>query len=312
MDMSRALGLELPVSAEDNGAYIVTGTFYNMQWHVVNKGTSPETVVNWYPANIVTEDAVYIEAAATKNGDTQMAGKLAINTSPRVNRVDDDGTVNYRLEIFFGNDTVTISPPAGGNVTSVTVRTAPDSPGYTFVNESGAVKVTFHSDYYDNITVPLTLTLKDGVTTKNANVTIHRLGVEIGEHIRQDREGGDMSGVAHGTQSGSRVDLSEYGYRLTASYYIPDGGDIAPYGLFVTRTCSGGRVETETILVPTVEGVFDYGEAASAVDYIIYSGTDAATAPISVSVLVLKDGPGDNTFGGVSFGSGIGVTWTKQ
>jgi hypothetical protein len=29
-------------------------------------------------------------------------------------------------------------------------------------------------------------------------------------------------------------------------------------------------------------------------------------------VLVLKDGPGDNTFGGVSFGSGIGVTWTKQ
>jgi hypothetical protein len=239
MDMSRALGLELPVSAEDNGAYIVTGTFYNMQWHVVNKGTSPETVVNWYPANIVTEDAVYIEAAATKNGDTQMAGKLAINTSPRVNRVDDDGTVNYRLEIFFGNDTVTISPPAGGNVTSVTVRTAPDSPGYTFVNESGAVKVTFHSDYYDNITVPLTLTLKDGVTTKNANVTIHRLGVEIGEHIRQDREGGDMSGVAHGTQSGSRVDLSEYGYRLTASYYIPDGGDIAPYGLFVTRTCSG-------------------------------------------------------------------------
>jgi hypothetical protein len=45
-----------------------------------------------------------------------------------------------------------------------------------------------------------------------------------------------------------------------------------------------------------VEGVFDYGEAASAVDYIIYSGTDAATAPISVSVLVLKDGPGDNTF----------------
>jgi hypothetical protein len=61
-----------------------------------------------------------------------------------------------------------------------------------------------------------------------------------------------------------------------------------------------------------VEGVFDYGEAASAVDYIIYSGTDAATAPVSVSVLVLKDEPGDNTFGGVSFGSGIGVTWTKR
>jgi hypothetical protein len=29
-------------------------------------------------------------------------------------------------------------------------------------------------------------------------------------------------------------------------------------------------------------------------------------------VLVLKDEPGDNAFGGVNFGSGIGVTWTKQ
>jgi hypothetical protein len=285
-----------------------------MQWHVVNKGTSPETTINWYPTNVVTEDAIYIEAAAKKNGVTQMAGAWAIDTSPRVNRVDDDGTVNYRLEVFFGNDTVTISPPSTeGKVTGVAVRTASDSPGYTFVDdvdEPGTVKVIFHSDFYDNITVPLTLTLDDG-TTKYANVTILRVGVEIGEHIREERDGGDMSRIGHGTQNGSLVDLTEYGFRLTATYYIPDGGNIAPYGLFVTRIYSDGRVETETILVP-MEGVFDHGDAASAVDYLIYSGTDRATAPESVSVLVLKDEPGDNAFGGVNFGSGIGVTWTKQ
>ncbi|NLT15975.1 MAG: hypothetical protein GXY05_16750, partial [Clostridiales bacterium] len=305
MDMSRAIGLDLPVSAGEDGAYEVTGAFYNMQWHVTNNGTLPDTAVNWYPTNIVTADAVYIEAEATKIGVTQDAGAWSIDTSPRVNRVDDDGTVNYRLEIFFGNDTVTLSPPADGNVTHVAVRTESGSPGYTFEDNSGSVIVTFLSDYYDYITVPLTLTLGDD-ETKSANVTIHRVGVDIQEH-----SGGGMSQIGHGTQPGSLVDLTENRFQLTATYYIPDGENIAPYGLYVTCTYADGRVETETILVP-MGAVFDYGDAANAVDYLIYSGTDAAAAPLSVSVLVLKDEPGDNAFGGVSFGSGTGVTWTKQ
>ena len=108
---------------------------------------------------------MYIEAAATKNGVTQMAGKWSIDTSPRVNKVDDDGTVNYQLEMFFGNDTVIISPPTDGNVTNVAVRIPSDSPGYLFEDESDSVKVTFNSDFYDNITVPLTLTL--GMTERS-------------------------------------------------------------------------------------------------------------------------------------------------
>lgn len=305
IDMSRAIGLNLPVSSGEDGAYNVTGAFYNMQWHVINHGTPPDTAINWYPTNIVTADAVYIEASATKDGDTQEAGAWSIDTSPRICSVDDDGTVNYRLEVFFGNDTVTISPPADGNVTGVAVRTASDSPGYTFAYEADAVKVTFHSDYYDHITVPLTLTLRAG-GTQSANVTIHRVGVDIQEH-----SGEGMSQVWHGTQSGSPVDLTENGFKLTATYYIPDDGNTAPYALFVTRLYSSGRVETETILVPMGD-VFSYDGAANAVDYLIYSGTDAATAPVSVSVLVLKDEPGSNAFGGVSFGSGIGVTWTNS
>lgn len=305
MDMSGAIGLDLPVSSGDDGAYNVTGSFYNMQWHVINQGTPPDTAINWYPTNIVTADAVYIEAAATKDDNTQEAGAWSIDTSPRVSSVDDDGTVNYRLEVFFGNDTVTLSPPTYGKVTGVAVRTASDSPGYSFEDVSGAVKVTFHSDYYDYITVPLTLTLAND-ETQSANVTIHRVGVDIQEH-----RGEGMRQVWHGTQFGSPVDLTQGGFKLTATYYIPDGGNTLPYGLFVTRTYSSGRVETETILVP-MGNVFSYVGAANAVDYLIYSGTDAAIAPVSVSVLVLKDEPSNNSFGGVSFGSGLGVTWTSS
>ena len=316
MNMSRAIGLDLPVSSGSDGSYIVDGPFYNMQWHVVNSGNVEEdTAINWYITNVVTEDAMYIEADAIKNGGThQTAGTWSIDTSPRINRVDEDGTVNYRLEIFFGNDTVTISPPDSGNVTKVAMRTQSDSPGYTFEDEADAVKVTFHSDFYDYIVVPLILTIGNGETqyTKSANVNIHRLGVEIQEHTRREGTGGDWSGVGHGTQGGSRVDLTEYGFRLTATYYIPVG-DTQPYGLYVTRTYEGGRVETETILDP-IEGVFEYdGNTADAVDYIIYSGPDKTTAPVSVSVLVLKNEPsGDNVFGGVDFGSGVGVMWTKE
>jgi hypothetical protein len=315
MDMSHALGLDLPVSAGEDGAYIVEGAFDYMQWHVVNFGNPPDTAVNWYPTNVITADAMYIEAVATKDGKTQEAGAWAIDTSPRINRVDEDGTVNYRLEIFFGNDTVTLSPPEIGNVTGVAVREPSDSPGYTFYNDEvdeGSVIVEFLSDFYDNVTVPLTLALREG-GTKSANVTIHRVGVEIQVHnIYNNAEGTTHVTVAHGTQSGSLVDLTEYGFRLTATYYIPDGGDIAPYGLFVTRTYANGRVETDTIIDPMEEGVLTYTGAASAVDYLIYSGPAAAAAPVSVSVLVLKDELDDNAFGGVDFGSGTGVTWTKN
>jgi|GEM_PF-6840955 hypothetical protein len=311
MDMSHALGLDLRVSAGAYGSYEVTGEFFNMQWHVVNFGTPPDTAVNWYPTNVITADAIYIEAEAAKNGTSQEASRWAIDTSPRINRMDEDGRLHYRLEVFFGNDTVTISPPASGNVTAVSVAEPSDSPGYTFADDGDRVVVTFLSDFYDLVTVPVTLTI-GGSETRQANVTIRRVGVEVQEHNIEDYSGEDVSTVvvAHGTQHGSVLDLSEYGFRLTASYYIPDGGSTEPYGLFVTRTYANGRVETQTILA-SMEGVIDHGSAANAVDYIIYSGTSRASAPASVSVLVLKEEPDENAFGGVSFGSGAGVTWTK-
>jgi hypothetical protein len=38
-----------------------------MQWHVVNSGNVEEdTAINWYITNVVTEDAMYIEADGYK------------------------------------------------------------------------------------------------------------------------------------------------------------------------------------------------------------------------------------------------------
>lgn len=51
---------------------------------------------------------------------------------------------------------------------------------------------------------------------------------------------------------------------------------------------------------------------ANAVDYLIYTGSDAASAPVEVSVLVLKNAPiVEGLFGGVDYDSGKGVIWTK-
>jgi hypothetical protein len=59
MDMSRALGFDLPVRAGDDGAYKVKGAFFNMQWHVVNKGTPPDTAINWYPTRCCRRHVLY-------------------------------------------------------------------------------------------------------------------------------------------------------------------------------------------------------------------------------------------------------------
>lgn len=51
---------------------------------------------------------------------------------------------------------------------------------------------------------------------------------------------------------------------------------------------------------------------ANIADYLIYEGPNAASAPIEISVVVLKNAPAaGNTFGGINYGSGTGVKWTK-
>ena len=159
---------------------------------------------------------------------------------------------------------------------------------------------------------------------------IHRVGVDIQVHNAADGNPSQIRNVWHGTQTGNQVDFADGNrYKLTASYFIPDYGDELPYGLYVTRKYANGRIETQIIRQPMTnpypaqadqfnhaKKMYIYNDGSSGwaniADYLIYAGPDAASAPVEVSVLVLKNAPTvGSTFGGVDYGSGTGVTWTK-
>jgi hypothetical protein len=196
-------------------------------------------------------------------------------------------------------------------------------------NPDGTVTIDFVSDYYDTVTVPLTIVKQSGGTV-NRNLIIHRVGVDIQVHDAADGNPSPTRTVFHGTQYGNLVNFADGNmYKITASYFIPDYGDNRPYGLYVTRKYADGRIETQIITQPMaspnpaqaenfdpVKKIYVYNDGsrgmANAADYLIYSGTNAASAPVEISVLVLKSAPAvGSTFGGVDYGSGTGVKWTK-
>lgn len=312
-----------PVSGSN--LFRVTSPFYKWQLHIVNKGGHVEKDLNWFPMTLIAEDALCMNAHATSEAGTQETFTWELDTFPHVNL---DGATQ---EVFFGNDRVILEKPRDGigDIASMTVA-ASNSPGYTFKNNSdGTITIHFLSDYYDKVTVPLTIVKQSGGTAKR-NLIIHRVGVDIQAHNAADGNPSSTRTVFHGTQYGNLVNFADgKKYKITASYFIPDYGDNRPYGLYVTRKYANGKTETQIITGPMASphpasaDLFDPGKKvfiynngssgwANVADYLIYSGTDAASAPVEISVLVLKDAPAaGNTFGGVDFGSGTGVKWTK-
>lgn len=194
-------------------------------------------------------------------------------------------------------------------------------PGYTITSdEDNHYTLTFYSDFYDNITLDL---LINGSAERK--LTIHRVGVEIQEVIK--RSDSDFGNVGHGTQSGTDITVNgQNNYQLFATYYIPDFGDTAPFGLYVTYTWADGSTTTKIITKPEIvgnantgpefDGVFrDDGNNnyASCCDYRLYAAPNNSSAPIKVNVIVLRDNPLDaDSFGGVYFGSGKGVEWSGE
>jgi hypothetical protein len=305
--------------------YYTVKPFYAAQFHVVNKAREPENQLNLFPFTIIQENALCMSVQATSESGTQETFPWELNTYPHVTLGDSTH------EVFFGNDRVILETPAGGIGDIASMRAAAsNSPGYTFTNNSdGTITIDFLSDYYDKVTVPLTIVKQSGGTVQR-NLIIHRVGVDIQAHDAQDGNPSSTRTVFHGTQYGNLVDFADGNkYKITASYYIPDYGGDRPYGLYVTRKYANGRIETQVITQPMSNPhpgqadwfdpdkmIYMYNDGSSgwanAADYLIYSGPNAASAPVEVSVLVLKNAPAvGSTFGGVNFGSGTGVKWTK-
>lgn len=316
------------LESDFDGGRLINKRFNRMQWHVVNQGQGNNSL-NVYGLNVIAENAPSIKAVASKDGITQKAFAWSINSYPDISEITAT-KISYQLDIFYGNDTVVLSGLGSiGDVKAISVVGESNSPGYTFTDSGSNVVIEFLSDFYDTITIPLSITLQNDSTIAG-ELTINRLGVEILHHSIDSGDPAESIRHAwHGTQFGCSVDISGINqYHVTASYYIPDFGDTKPYGLYVTRKYSDGRYETEIITeamntctinqnfsYDPASNVFKYKEEGNSnvnvVDYLVYSGASETVAPIEISVLVLKEDPVGTSFGGVDFGSGTGVTWER-
>ncbi len=296
--------IAMPFSTAVDSAFgdynAVEKPFYFVEYHIVSSH------VNWFGFKVIQDDALCVKVSpGSKEGEQKTlqweVGKYAVLN---------DGA--YSSNIFFGNDSFTLSlPKAGiGGAVELTVAAA-SSPGYAVEDKGdGTYAVEFFSDYYDSIALDLTFD-----ETEQRTLNINRVGVEIGDY----RSNGEQN-VFHGTQSSTSIDYSEHDYQIFATYCIPDGGFLPPYGLSVIFTWADGSTTLRTITDPcknphpmamelyTANGVFHYDNHADCCDYLLYAGTEAE-APVKINVTVLKGDPTAASFGGVFFGSGAGITW---
>ncbi len=284
--------------------------FYRAQFHIFSFYSG----MNLYGIYVIQEDALCVEVSAKTDENEQKTEAW------NMGRYTDLTLGSDTSEVYFGNEEFVLSLPATdiGAAGSFEVETG-DFGGYTVEdNLDGTYSVHFLSDYYDLITLDL---LINGSIERE--LIIHRVGVNIEECIYE--EGPPSFTVAHGTQAGTAIYFSDGNYyRVYGTYYIPDKGDEAPYGLYVVYTWQDGSKTTEIITEPCndpapmsaefINGVFIYGEnSANACDYLLYAGSDANNAPVRINVTVLKGNPElDDSFSGVFFGSGAGVNWERE
>jgi hypothetical protein len=291
--------------------------------------------VNWYMMTLIQEDALAVQInTGSAIGGFQGAHSLDLDN------VSDLSTGDAQINMFFGNDTVFVEKPENeaGDIQSMTTPEI-DHPGYTIRMVNGSIEVFFKSNFYDRLTIPITIIRSDG-TTVIRNLTVIRTGIEF-EHFISSRSDPNSStaNVGHGTQRGSEINLrGDDSYFVVASYLIPDFGNTLPYGLLVTRTYDDGTTETEIVRNPIdsppaffnaigyEDGIYYYNSGlpedgsdpietnANVADYMVFAGDENGRVPETINVLVLKADPAsvtDGSFGGFSFGSGSGVEWDR-
>ena len=296
---------------------VIGSAFYRAEWHMGNAYDMHDPrSLNLFGINLIQDNAFCVQVAASDGENEQRTFTWDLNRYAQLT------TENYTSSVFFGNDIFTLRLPASGigGVNSLVIETG-EFPGYTILEDGDNQYIlTFLSDFYDNITLTL---LINGVEERE--LTVHRVGVEIQEV--EKRPDSDFANTFHGTQYGTFVSFNgQNNYQLFATYYIPDFGEIPPFGLYVTYTWANGTTTTKIIAQPEMsgnaetgpdfDGVFrddGFNNFVSCCDYRLYTAPDKASAPVKVNVIVLCDDPRNvDTFGGVYLGSGKGVEWTIE
>lgn len=296
----------------DDGKFILP--FYRGQLHIFNFMPGDGNV-NLYGFYVIQEDALCVRVDAKSGGSEQKTNQWDFN---RYTNLTNGNDTSY---VFFGNDEFVLSiPPEDiGAAVDLEIEIGEFTGYIVEENEDGTYSVNFLSDFYDNITVNLTIN-----GTEDRQLNIRRVGVDIGAYMWEE-DIPPPNAVSHGTQNGTRIDFSgEDKYKIYGTYCIPDNGDEAPYGLYVIYTWANGSKTTAIITDPCndpdpmaedffSEGVFHYDNHADTCDYLLYSGQNKAQAPVKINVTVLKGDPAESgSFEGIFFGSGAGVEWTKD
>lgn len=296
-------------SFDDSGRLICP--FYSANFHILNF-MPPGEDINLYACHVIQTSATGFNYEAEKKaGGTLKTVDWDLDSFADFS-LDED----LEFQVFFGNDVIKLSPMVGIEAGTFTI-TPGNYEGYKVTEESeGEYSIEFLSNFHDRISVEI------NIGGKKRNFIVQRVGVKINEHNWAVNK---ESNVFHGTQNGSNIDFSTNEYQIFASYHMPNQSEDKPHGLFVTKTYQNGTVETELITevcnnpheswegMPLGEGfengIFKYNNHAWVVDYLIHAQKDATNAPVKVNVLVLAGDP--KTGGGVTFGSGVGVTWKK-
>ena len=295
----------------------VTKSFYRVQLHIGNIAENEEETLNWFGFDLIQDDALCVKVDATSAEGTQSTLQWSLNRYAILN------SGGYVSVVFFGNDTFEITLPEEsiGGISSMSIETG-DFQGYTITETDPGKKfeVQFKSDFYDRITINITLN-----SNEEKQLTVHRVGVDIQKEVYNPDRGPDVN-LFHGTQFGTEIDYSDgLYYKVFATYCIPDGGTTAPYGLYISCTFANGTKTSEIITQPCdnpseninaedyIDGVFIYDGDAACCDYLIYEAEDATNVPAKICVTVLKGDPFDNDeFEGIFFGSGAGVEWINK
>ena len=314
----------------------ITDSFYRAQLHLGSSYKGVDKNLSWLKFYLVQDDAFCVKVSATTS-----EGAEEVTWDWALNRYVDLTLKDSQSDVYFANDVVTLSLPSNnaiGDITTLSAVTG-EFTGYSVTTGAAAntVKVTFLSNFYDKVDVKLIITDRTNTST-DRGITINRVGVYIDEYEYNADENNVESCVNHGTQPGSKITFSGINsginnYKVYATYYIPHYSSEPAYGLYATYTWADGSTSSEIITKAALEdslnsgdrnenegeshsnvtGVFTYKpqDSVSVSDYLIYGGTEAG-APVSINVTVLKAAPEGETFGGVTFGSGLGVTWNKK
>ena len=203
-----------------------------------------------------------------------------------------------KVTAYYGEDTISFSSTVSSDVSEISLVSDSGIPSSAVSINNTTGEITILSNYYNEI--PLQIKLEDGTI---GYITVNRIGIFI-----SDVNAGNNT-LYHGAFAmvSGNLNVHTDKYRIAAVFYHEDTTTYEDYDLIVNVTYDNGSTET-TI----AQGVGDFHNGSGNIigsDYILWKGNSNQPKKISVTA-VRKDAlSNENTFGGVTFGSGAGVIW---